>query len=100
MNQALNRWIAEIKELCQPDQVHLCDGSQEEYETLCSQMVRGGTMVPLKRPKSFLCRSTADDVARLESRTFICSKTKSDAGPTNNWKEPEEMRQLLRRLFS
>lgn len=101
-NQKLAEWIKEIKELCQPEQVHLCDGSQEEYDQLCSQMVKAGTMIKLnetKRPNSFLSRSNPLDVARVEECTFICAKTKEEAGPTNNWKDPEEMKKKLTSLF-
>lgn len=101
-NQRLATWVREMSQLCQPDQVWLCDGSQEEYDHLCQKMVQSGTFVKLnqaKRPNSYLARSTPDDVARVEDRTFICSPNRSDAGPTNNWKDPEEMRQILLPLF-
>jgi phosphoenolpyruvate carboxykinase (GTP) len=101
-NKKLINWIKEVETLCQPSQVHLCTGSDAEYDDLCQKMVETGTMVPLnrkKRPHSFLCRSNPEDVARVEDRTFICSKNKADAGPTNNWKDPEEMKQLLKGLF-
>lgn len=99
---ALDRWISEIRGLCNPKDVHICDGSQAEYDALCTQMVASGTLTPLNpklRPNSFLARSTPDDVARLEERTFICSAKKEDAGPTNNWREPAEMKELLRGYF-
>lgn len=101
-NKKLASWIEEIKELCQPDQVHICDGSQEEFKMLTDQMVKNKTLIRLNdklRPNSFLARSTPDDVARVEDRTFICSKNQIDAGPTNNWKDPKEMREILRDLF-
>lgn len=101
-NQKLNALIESAVDLCQPDQVHLCDGSKEEYELLCQQLVAQNTFIPLNptlRPGSFLARSTADDVARLEDRTFICSTSEDDAGPTNNWRDPAEMKQLLKELF-
>ena len=102
-NAKLDALVQEITALCKPDQIHLCDGSDGEYAALCDLMVRGGTMIKLnekKRPNSYLCRSHPGDVARVEHRTFICSKNKEDTGPTNNWAEPVEMKQTLRELFA
>lgn len=101
-NERLIHWIHEMSALCQPEDVHLCDGSEEEYRLLCEKMVQSGTFTKLNeslRPNSFYCRSTKDDVARVEGRTFICSEKKEDAGPTNNWKDPKEMMDLLLKLF-
>ncbi len=98
-NERLNQWVREAAQLCQPVRVHLCTGSKEEYDFLCEQMVSSGTLIPLSRPHSFLCRSDPSDVARVENRTFICSRLQEEAGPTNNWQEPEEMRRLLQGLF-
>jgi len=101
-NDHLKEWIKEAIALCQPKDVWLCDGSEREYKELCQRMIKNGTMIPLnpsKRPNSYLCRSTADDVSRVEDRTFICSKTKEEAGPTNNWSDPDEMRKTLLKLF-
>lgn len=102
-NQRLERWIEEIASLCKPDRVHICDGSQEEWEQLCDQMCRAGTLIHLsetKRPNSYLAQSNPDDVARVEDRTFICSREKGDAGPTNQWCDPLEMKSRLKGLFS
>lgn len=92
-------WIDEIAALCRPSHIHLCDGSDEEYDQIAASM--SSTLIPLKkRPHSFWCHSHPDDVARVEECTFICSKEKIDAGPTNNWCDPEEMHNRLKSLFS
>lgn len=94
-------WLDEVKALCKPDQVYICNGSQEEYERLCQTLVQNGLFVPLaKRPRSYWCHSHPDDVARVEESTFICSRLKEDAGPTNNWRDPKEMKAHLLKLFA
>ncbi len=101
-SEKLRAWVEDLRRLCKPASVHWCDGSDAEYRTLCESMVASGTFTPLdprKRPGSFLARSHPSDVARVEDRTFICSSRKEDAGPTNHWAEPEEMRKTLRALF-
>ncbi|MBQ8498794.1 phosphoenolpyruvate carboxykinase (GTP) [Chlamydia sp.] len=98
----LKSWIHEVITLVSPDDVRLCDGSEAEYQELCHQMQDSGVMIPLNpafHPNCFLVRSSPNDVARVEQFTFICTKTREEAGPTNNWRDPEEMRKELHALF-
>jgi phosphoenolpyruvate carboxykinase (GTP) len=101
-NKHLIRWVEKMAELCQPEAVHWIDGSEEEYERLCDQLVEAGTFYPLNEelwPGCFYARSAPNDVARVEDRTFICSLSKDNAGPTNNWEDPFAMRRKLKQLF-
>jgi phosphoenolpyruvate carboxykinase (GTP) len=98
----LREWVEEVSRLTQPDEVHWCDGSAEEYDQLARTLIAAGTFEKLsdaKRPNSYLALSDPADVARVEDRTFICSANEDDAGPTNNWREPDEMRGVLNELF-
>ncbi|HEX5193963.1 MAG TPA: phosphoenolpyruvate carboxykinase (GTP) [Solirubrobacteraceae bacterium] len=99
----LRAWVQEIAALTQPDEIHWCDGSADEYDQLAQALIDAGTFHRLsesKRPNSYLALSDPGDVARVADRTFICSEKEADAGPTNNWREPEEMREVLRELFT
>src|ERR1700739_1171056 len=102
-NERLLAWVQEVASMTEPDAIHWCDGSAEEYDRLCAQLVEAGTFERLadaKRPNSYLALSDPGDVARVEDRTFICSPTEQEAGPTNNWRDPAEMKETLTDLFS
>ncbi|HEX6595496.1 MAG TPA: phosphoenolpyruvate carboxykinase (GTP), partial [Acidimicrobiales bacterium] len=102
INQRLHDWVEEMRVLCTPERVEWCDGSQEEFDRLCQLMVDQGTLTPLndeKRPGSYWATSDPGDVARVEDRTFICSKEEIDAGPTNNWRDPDEMKAAMADLY-
>src|SRR6201994_1229497 len=102
-NQKLQQWVGEIAALTQPESIHWCDGSAEEYDSLAQTLIDAGTFERLsdaKRPNSYLALSDPADVARVEDRTFICAPTQDEAGPTNNWRDPDEMREVLTELFS
>ena len=101
-NQQLLAWVKATAELCKPDAIHWCDGSQAENDRLCAELVQGGTFVRLNdaiRPNSFLCMSDPADVARVEDRTYVCTTDPREAGPNNNWRDPAEMKATLRQLY-
>jgi phosphoenolpyruvate carboxykinase (GTP) len=101
-HKELLQWVSDVAEHCKPDYIHWCDGSEEEYNQLCELLVEKGTFIRLnqeKRPNSYACFSDPSDVARVEDRTYICSLRKEDAGPTNNWVSPKEMKATLKPLF-
>ncbi|MFZ5587831.1 MAG: phosphoenolpyruvate carboxykinase (GTP) [Thermodesulfobacteriota bacterium] len=100
-NAKLKQWVAEAAAMCKPDSIHWCDGSKAEYDRLMDQMVKAGMAIPLpKRPNSFLFRSDPSDVARVEDRTYISYPNQIDAGPTNNWIEPDELKATMRGLYA
>src|SRR6185295_2763504 len=101
-HEELKKWVEEMTSICQPQDVRWCDGSKAEYDELCEKLVKKGTFIrlnPAKRPNSFACFSDPSDVARVEDRTYICSRWKEEAGPTNNWVDPREMKPKLKKLF-
>jgi phosphoenolpyruvate carboxykinase (GTP) len=98
-NKKLINWVNEMAELCKPENIHWCDGSEKEYKKIAQVLVSKGTCRPSKGHNCYYCASEPSDVARVEDRTFICTKTKDEAGPTNNWEDPEKMKKLLTEKF-
>ena len=102
-NKKLIEWVNKMAEMCQPDSVYWCSGTDEEYDEMAEKLVESGTFTKLNkdlRPNSYFCHSDPSDVARVEDRTFICTENEIDAGPTNNWEEPEKMKVKLKELFT
>ena len=99
-NEKLNAWVEEVAGMCQPDKVHWCDGTKEEYDSMMGLMLKAGMAIPVKdRPNSFHFRSDPSDVARVEDRTYISTTNQEDAGPTNNWMAPDELKAIMRKLY-
>ena len=99
-HKKIKEWVLEVQKMCEPDSVYVCDGSQEEYDRLIKELVDAGLATPLaKKPNSVLFRSLPSDVARVEGRTFISSKKQDDAGPTNNWIDPKELKATMKGLY-
>jgi phosphoenolpyruvate carboxykinase (GTP) len=100
INEKLNRWIKEVADLCQPDDIYVCNGSKEEYNNMIEKLIKSGIAIPLeKRPNSFLFRSDPSDVARVEDRTYMSTPSKEEAGPTNNWMDPGELKKTMLDLY-
>ena len=99
-NKKLSKWIREVAELCTPDDIYVCNGSREEYDHMIEKLIKAGIAIPLKkRHDSYLFRSDPSDVARVEDRTYISTTSKEDAGPTNNWIAPDELKKTMTDLY-
>jgi len=99
-NRKLAKWIDEVADLCKPDDIYICDGSKAEYDSMMKKMIEAGMAIPLsKRPNSYLFRSDPSDVARVEDRTYISTPLQEDAGPTNNWVSPDELKKTMTELY-
>lgn len=98
-NEKLKNWVKEVADMCQPESIYWCNGSKEEYDQMMAKMIAVGSAIVLKRPKSFLFRSDPSDVARVEDRTFISTSCKDEAGPTNNWLAPDELKKTMLGLY-
>jgi phosphoenolpyruvate carboxykinase (GTP) len=99
-NKKLNNWIKEVADMCKPDDIYICNGSTEEYNMMMKMLLDHGSAIPLKkRPNSFLFRSDPSDVARVEDRTYISTPSKDEAGPTNNWIDPNELKEIMKGLY-
>jgi phosphoenolpyruvate carboxykinase (GTP) len=99
-NEKLNSWVKDVADLCQPDDIYWCDGSKEEYDLMIERLKKSGSAIPLKkRPNSYLFRSDPSDVARVEDRTYISTTSKDEAGPTNNWIDPVELKEIMTNLY-
>jgi phosphoenolpyruvate carboxykinase (GTP) len=99
-NKKLNNWIKEVADMCQPDDIYICNGSTEEYNFMMGKLLASGSAIPLKkRPNSYLFRSDPSDVARIEDRTYLSTTSKDEAGPTNNWIDPVQLKETMKRLY-
>jgi phosphoenolpyruvate carboxykinase (GTP) len=99
-NKKLNNWIKEVADMCQPDDIYICNGSKEEYNLMMEKLLASGIAIPLKkRPNSYLFRSDPSDVARVEDRTYVSTSSKDEAGPTNNWLDPSELKEIMTKLY-
>ena len=102
-NKKLTEWVDKMAEMCQPENIYWCNGTDKEYDEMAGKLVESGTFTKLdedKRANSYFCHSDPSDVARVEDRTFICTEKEIDAGPTNNWEDPEKMKGTLKELFT